>query len=429
MGNTPSAKVALSVLHRPVETAVYSGRCKPPSEAGKLGGVKKTTRLVHGGRKSANPPGTVNLPIARASTVLFDNLEHLAAVQKRFDAGESIATYGIVNMPQRNAFEELVCELEGGYRAVTVPSGLAAVAVAILAVARAGDHVLMVDSVYGPSRTFCDRTLARMGVATDYYSPGVSGDDVAALMKPNTTVVYAESPGSLTFEIQDLPAICQAAHAKGAYVVCDNAWATGMLHPSMAHGVDLVVQPATKYLGGHSDVILGAVVANERAWKGLWEVSRDLGQTTSPDDIYLMVRGMRTLALRLEKQGAAALAIARALEQRPEVARVLHPALESFPGHALWKRDFTGSSGLFGVEFAPCTPKQVSAFFDGFTLFGIGYSWGGFESLAVPANLRHGRKIDPWKGGPLFRLHIGLEDPEDLMADLDAAFARWRAAA
>ncbi len=391
--------------------------------------MKKTTRLVHGGRKSASPPGTVNLPVARASTVLFENLAHLAAVQKRFDAGEPVATYGIVNMPQRNAFEELVCELEGGYRAVTVPSGLAAVAVAILAAVKAGEHVLMVDSVYGPSRTFCDRTLSKMGVATDYYSPAAGGDEVAALMKPNTTVVYVESPGSLTFEVQDLPAICEAAHARGATVICDNAWGTGLLHPAMKHGVDLVVQPATKYLGGHSDVILGAVVSNERAWRGLWEAARDLGQTASPDDIYLMVRGMRTLAIRLEKQGAAALAIARALQGRPEVKRVLHPGLESDPGHALWKRDFTGASGLFGVEFAPCTPAQVAAFFDGFSLFGIGYSWGGFESLAIPANLRHGRKVTPWTGGPLIRLHIGLEDPEDLVADLDAAFARWRAAA
>ena len=377
----------------------------------------------------ANPPDTVNLPVARASTVLFRDLEHLAAVQKRFEAGEAIATYGIANMPQRNAFEELVCELEGGHRAVTVPSGLAAVAIAILAAAKAGDHELMVDSVYGPSRTFCDRTLSKMGVATDYYSPAAGGDEVAALMKPNTTVVYVESPGSLTFEVQDLPAICEAAHARGATVICDNAWGTGLLHPAMNHGVDLVVQPATKYLGGHSDVILGAVVANERAWPGLWAVARDFGQTTSPDDVFLTVRGMRTLALRLEKQGAAALAIARALEGRPEVKRVLHPGLESFPTHALWKRDFTGASALFGVELAPCTSAQVSAFFKDFSLFGIGYSWGGYESLAVPANLRHGRQVTPWTGGPLIRLHIGLEDPQDLMADLEAAFARWRAAA
>ena len=391
--------------------------------------MKKTTRLIHGGRKAAYPPGTVNLPVARASTVLFESLDRLAETQKLFDAGERIATYGIVNMPQRNAFEELVCELEGGHRAVTVPSGLAAVAVAIMAVVRAGDHVLMVDSVYGPSRTFCDRTLAKFGVETTYYDPLASGEEVAARMQGNTTVVYVESPGSLTFEVQDVPAICRAAHAKGAFVIADNAWGTGLYYPVMDYGVDLVVQPATKYLGGHSDVILGAVVANARAWPLLHAISRDLGQTTSPDDIFLMVRGMRTLAIRLEKQGAAALEIAQWLAQRPEVKRVLHPALESDPGHALWKRDFKGASGLFGVELQPCSRAQVAALMDHCEHFGIGYSWGGYESLIVPANLRHGRQVRPWDGGPLIRLHIGLEDPADLRADLEAAFARWRAGA
>jgi cystathionine beta-lyase len=391
--------------------------------------MRKTTRLVHAGRQAAHPPKTVNLPVARASTVLFDSLAELAETQKLFDAGERIATYGIVNMPQRNAFEELVCELEGGHRAVTVPSGLAAVAVAILSAVKAGDHVLMVDSVYGPSRTFCDRTLSRFGVRTTYYDPMASGEEVGALMRPETKVVYVESPGSLTFEVQDIPAICRAAHAKGALVIADNAWGTGLLHPVMDYGVDLVVQPATKYLGGHSDVILGAVVANERAWPALHEACRDLGQTASPDDLFLMVRGMRTLALRLEKQGAAALEIARWLEKRPEVKRVLHPALESDPGHALWKRDFKGASGLFGVELQPCSKEQVAALMDHCEHFGIGYSWGGFESLVIPANLRHGRKVRPWDGGPLIRLHIGLEDPADLIADLDVAFARWRAAA
>lgn len=391
--------------------------------------MKKSTRLVQGGRHAPNPPATVNLPVARASTVLFESLAELAAAQARFEAGEPVATYGIANMPQRNAFEELVCDLEGGHRAVTVPSGLAAVAVAVMAVAKAGDHVLMVDSVYGPSRHFCDHTLARFGVETGYYDPLATGEELAALMKPNTTVVYVESPGSLTFEMQDVPAICRAAHAKGAFVVADNAWGTGLLYPAMSYGVDLVVQPATKYLGGHSDVILGAVVANERAWPGLCAVARDLGQTTSPDDLFLMVRGMRTLALRLEKQGRDALAIARWLEGRPEVSRVLHPGLESDPGHALWKRDCRGASGLFAMEMQPSTPAQTAALVDGLQLFGIGYSWGGFESLAIPANLRHGRSVRPWKGGPLVRLHIGLEDAEDLVADLDQALARWRAAA
>ncbi|HQZ46558.1 MAG TPA: cystathionine beta-lyase [Usitatibacteraceae bacterium] len=391
--------------------------------------MKKSTKLIHAGRHAATPPETVNLPVARASTVLFDSLAALAETQKRFDAGERIATYGIVNMPQRNAFEELVCALEGGHRAVTVPSGLAAVAVAIMAAVKAGDHVLMVDSVYGPTRHFCDHTLAKFGVATTYYDPLASGEDVAALMRPETTVVYVESPGSLTFEVQDIPAIAKAAHAKGAFVIADNAWATGLYCPVMEHGVDLVVQPATKYLGGHSDVIVGAVVANERAWPMLHATSRDLGQTASPDDLFLMVRGMRTLALRLERQGEAALAIAHELAGRAEVKRVLHPGLAGDPGHALWKRDFTGASGLFGVELQPCSPAQVAAFVDHCEFFGIGYSWGGFESLVIPANLRHGRKVRPWEGGPLIRLHIGLEDPADLLADLDRAFARLRAAA
>ena len=382
--------------------------------------MKKTTKLVHGGRAAAHPPRTVNLPVARASTVLFESLADLAATQKRFDAGEPIATYGIANMPQRNAFEELVCELEGGYRAVTVPSGLAAV--------NAGDHLLLVDSVYGPTRTFCERTLKRLGVETTHYHPLATAEEIGAMMRPNTKVVYVESPGSLTFEVQDIPGICRVAQERGALVICDNAWATGLHYPVMSYGVDLVVQPATKYLGGHSDVILGAIVANERAWPALKEVARDLGQTGSPDDIYLMVRGMRTLAIRLEKQGAAALEIARRLQGRPEVKRVLHPALPDDPGHALWKRDFTGSSGLFGVELQPCTPAQVAAFMDHCTHFGIGYSWGGYESLVIPANLRHGREVSPWKGGPLIRLHIGLEDVEDLWADLEAAFGRLRAA-
>lgn len=391
--------------------------------------MKKATRLIHGGRSAPHPAQTVNLPVSRASTVLFDSPEALAETQRRFDAGEPIATYGITNMPQKVAFEQLVCELEGGRGAVAVPTGLAAVAVALLAVVKAGDHVLMADSVYGPSRKFCDETLAQLGVATTYYDPLASAEDLARLMRPNTVAVYAESPGSLTFEVQDIPAIAKVAHARGAYVIADNAWGTGLLYPVMDYGVDLVVQPATKHLGGHSDVIIGAVVANERAWPLVQRAARNLGQTASPDDLFLTLRGMRTMALRLRHQGEAGLAVARWLQQRPEVRRVLHPGLETDPGHALWRRDFKGACGLFGMELQASTPAQLSALMTGCVHFGIGYSWGGFESLMVPANLRHGRSVRPWTGGPLVRLHVGLEDPEDLMADLDAAFARWRAAA
>jgi cystathionine beta-lyase len=349
-------------------------------------------------------------------------------VQARFMADEVVPTYGIVNMPLRAAFEELLCELEGGHRAVTLPSGLAAVAVAILACVKAGDSVLMVDSVYGPTRHFCDNTLRRFGVETTYYDPLI-GEAIASLIRPNTTVVYVESPGSLTFEIQDVPAIARAAHAKGAFVICDNAWATGLYFPAIGHGCDLVVQPATKYVAGHSDLIIGAVVANERAWPLLRDASRDLGQTTSPDDIYLTMRGIRTLEVRLARQMESGLEVARWLAKRPEVKRVLHPALAADPGHALWKRDFLGASSLFSIELADCSKAQVAAFLDHLDLFVMGYSWGGYESLIVPANLRHGRAVRPWTGGPLIRLSIGLEDPADLIADLEAGLARYSAAA
>jgi len=389
--------------------------------------MKLRTRLAQKGRTANARPGTVNLPVARASTVTFESLAHLEDTQKRFEAGEIIPTYGIVNMPLRSAFEELMVEIEGGHRAVTLPSGLAAVAVAILACVKAGDHVLVTDSAYGPTRRFCDDTLKRMGVETTYYDPLV-GAGITQHLRPNTRVVYLESPGSLTFEVQDFPAIAAAAHVAGAAVIHDNTWATGVYFRSFEHGADLVVQAATKYPAGHSDLLIGAVVANEAWWPRLRDTSRQLGQTTSPDDIYLALRGMRTLAVRLKQHEAAALEVARWIEQQPAVARVLHPALANDPGHALWKRDFLGSSGLFGVELKPCSRAAQAAFIDPLECFSLGYSWGGFESLLVPANLRGARSVRPWSGGPLVRLHIGLEDPADLMADLAQGFARLQAA-
>jgi len=389
--------------------------------------VKTRTRLAQKGRKARSQPGTINLPVARASTVTFDSLAEMEAVQKRFEAGEPAPTYGIVNMPLRVAFEELVADIEGGYRAVTLPSGLAAVAVAIMACVKQGDHVLVTDSTYGPTRRFCDRTLRRFGVETTYYDPLV-GAGIAELMRPNTRVVYLESPGSLTFEVQDFPAIAQAAHEKGAAVIHDNTWATGIFFDSFAHGADLVVQAATKYPGGHSDILLGAVVANEAWWPRLRDTSRDMGQTASPDDLFLVLRGMRTLDVRLRQHEKSALEVAQWLKERPEVKRVLHPALPEDPGHALWKRDFRGSSGLFGVELAPCSRAQVAALLDHLEYFALGYSWGGYESLAVPANLRGARSVRPWAGGPLVRLQIGLEEPADLIADLERGFERMRGA-
>jgi cystathionine beta-lyase len=330
-------------------------------------------------------------------------------------------------MPLRAAFEELMVELEGGHRAVTLPSGLAAVAVAIMTCVKAGDHILITDSAYGPTRRFSDRTLKRFGVETTYYDPTV-GAGIRELMKPNTRLVYLENPGSLTFEVQDFPAIARVAHEAGAAVIHDNTWATGAFFRSFDHGADLVVQAATKYPAGHSDVLIGAIVANEAWWPKLRDTSRDMGQTTSPDDLYLAIRGMRTLDVRLKHQEKSALEVARWLQARPEVKRVLHPALPEDPGHALWKRDFLGSSGLFGIELAPVSKEKLAAFLDRLEHFALGYSWGGFESLAVPANLRGARSVRPWTGGPLVRLQIGLEDPQDLIADLERGLERMGAA-
>jgi cystathionine beta-lyase len=281
--------------------------------------------------------------------------------------------------------------------------------------------------VYQPVRRFCLRQLAKMGIETTFYDP-LAGAGIAALMKANTKLVYAESPGSHTFEMQDIPAIARAARERGAAVVHDNAWATGVFYRSFDHGVDIVVQPGTKYPAGHSDVIIGSVIANEAWWPRVRDVSRDYGQTASPDDVFLAMRGMRTLAVRLAQHEKSAMHVARWLDNHPAIARVLYPALESDPGHAIWKRDYLGASGLFGVELAPCSASQFAAFIDSLELFALGYSWGGFESLVVPQNIQKSRSVRPWSGGPLIRLHVGLEDPDDLCADLEQGLERLRSA-
>jgi len=389
--------------------------------------MKLRTRLAQRGRTPRSRPGTVNLPVARASTVTFATLAEMEAVQKRFDADEPVPTYGMTNMPLRVAFEELMVELEGGHRAATFPTGLAACAAAIMATVKAGDHLLVTDSCYAPVRRFCQRTMARYGVETTFYDPLV-GAGIAGLMKANTRAVYLESPGSHTFEVQDFPAIARVARERGAAVIHDNAWATGMYFRSFEHGADIVIQPATKYPAGHSDVIIGAAVANEAWWPRLRDVSRDFGQMASPDDVFLAMRGLRTLEVRLRAHEQGGLQVAQWLKTHPAVKRVLHPALEDDPGYALWKRDFLGSTGLFGVELAEFTGNQMAAFIDGLELFALGYSWGGYDSLIVPHNIHKARSVRPWTGGPLLRLHVGLEDPADLFADLVRGFERMRAA-
>ena len=388
--------------------------------------MKINTRLAQKGRKARTRPGTVNLPVARASTVTFATVAEMESVQQRFDADEMVPTYGITNMPLRVAFEELMVELEGGHRAATFPSGLAAVGAAIMACTSSGDHMLVTDSVYAPARRFCQRVMSRYGVETTFYDPLI-GEGIRELMRPNTRCVYMESPGSHTFEVQDFPAIARVAHEHGAAVIHDNAWATGLFFRSFDHGADLVIQPATKYPAGHSDVLIGAVIANEACWPRLRDLSRDYGQMASPDDIFLAIRGMRTLPVRLRQHQESALKVAQWLKTHPKVARVLYPALEDDPGHALWKRDYLGASGLFGVELAECSKDALAGFLDGLEHFALGYSWGGFDSLVVPQNISKSRSVRHWKGGPLIRLQIGLEDPEDLFADLVKGLERIRA--
>ena len=389
--------------------------------------MKKNTKLTQLGRTPANEPKTVNVPLHRASTVLFDSLAHMRATQNAWEADEQVPTYGVFNMPQELALANAVAELEGGYRAATFPSGLAAVAGALLACVKSGDHVLMTDSGYAPGRHFAEFFLTRFGVAIEFYDPLI-GAGIEALMKPNTKVVYTESPGSHTFEVQDIPTIAKVAHARGALVIMDNAWATGYFFNAFEHGVDLVVQPATKYYAAHSDVLIGLVIASKETWPLLRNAAINLGQRASPDDCFLALRGMRTLGVRMKQHEASTLPIAQWFAARPEVARVLYPALPSDPGHALWKRDFTGASGLFSVELKPCSRTQLAAMLDHYEYFGLGYSWGGFESLVAPANIGNARSLHPWRGGPLIRYHIGLEDADDLVRDLEAGFGRMATA-
>jgi cystathionine beta-lyase len=380
---------------------------------------KPETIAVSAGRMSEEHFGTVNTPVYRTSTILHRNLASLKAEKK------ARYTYGRRGTPTTRSFEEAVSALEGAARTVSLPSGLNAIVTAILAVCRAGDHLLMVDSCYGPTRNFCNTVLKRYGIETSYYDPLI-GEGIAALFRPNTRAVYCESPGSLTFEVQDIPAIAAVAHARNASVLMDNTWGTPIFFPALKRGVDLSIHAATKYIGGHSDVMMGTVSANESHATRLSNFVGDFGLYASGDDCFLALRGLRTLPVRLKRHQETALTLAHWLLGRPEVSRVLYPALESDPGHALWKRDFLGACGLFGVVLKPVGEKSVTALIDGMRHFGIGYSWGGYESLIILAEFeRTARKFEA--EGPVIRIHAGLEDAGDLLADLEAGFARMSA--
>jgi len=382
------------------------------------------TRVVTAGRDPASYHGFVNPPVYHASTVLYPSAEDFLAHRARYQ-------YGRRGTPTTEALELALQELEGPQCAAValVPSGLAAISTALLSIIHAGDHLLVTDSAYGPTRNYCEQILTRLGVTTTYYDPLI-GPGIAELMRPNTRAVYLESPGSLSFEMQDTAAIAAAAHAKGALVLMDNTWATPLYFRAFEQGVDLSIQAGTKYIGGHSDVMLGTISANQATVTSLRNTVRLSGLCVGPDDVYLGLRGLRTLAVRLDRHHKSGLAVARWLEKRPEVLRLLHPAMESYSGHAIWKRDFTGASGLFSVVLKPVPQNAVYAFLDELELFGIGASWGGYESLAIPFDCAPVRTATKWvPGGPTVRLHIGLEAVEDLLADLERGFAALAVAA
>jgi len=390
--------------------------------------MKDETKLVVAGRDPENNHGIVNPPVYHASTVLHPTLAHLDQSRINREKGERGVYYGRIGTPTNFSLEDMVCAIEGGDHCMIYPSGLAAIAAAMLSFLKAGDHILMVDSVYGPSRRFCNSLASRFNVSTTYYDPAI-GAGIAGLIQDNTRIVYVEAPGSQTFVMQDIPAIADAAHARGCTVMMDNTWASPLYCKPFTLGVDVSIQAGTKYIVGHSDVMIGTACANKKAWPELEATSRMLGQTAGPDDIYLAQRGMRTLSVRLKQHWESGLKVAEWLAGQDMVECVMHPALPDDPGHALWKRDFLGASGLFGITLKPCPRSAIAAMVDDLELFGMGASWGGFESLILPTDPNSMRSVTPWPyEGQCMRLHIGLEDPDDLIADLTAGFKRLQSA-
>jgi cystathionine beta-lyase len=386
--------------------------------------MKEDTKLVHLGRGPSSFEGTVNLPVYRASTILSTDMDSYI---HRFDDEKNFTdiTYGARGTQNSRALGEAIADLEGGYGTIVTTSGLSAISVTLGALVSAGDHILISDSVYGPTRTFCNQVLSRYGVTTEYYSPDI-GDAIAELIQKNTRLVLMEAPGSLTFEMQDIPGIARAAKEKGVLTVMDNTWATPVFFRPLEHGVDISIQAGTKYIAGHSDLVIGMVTsARETTHKMMVSHAQNLGDAASPDDCYLALRGLRTLSVRLYRQQESTLKVAAWLADQPQVYRVLYPALPGDPGHALWKRDFKGASSLFGLAMHSEDETAVKAMADSLRYFQIGSSWGGYESLIAFNHMPVARERVPWTEKPfMLRVHIGLEDPEDLIADLTQGLAR-----
>lgn len=379
----------------------------------------KDTRLVHRGREPRDHHGFVNTPPYRGSTVLIENTADLIS-------GNTDYTYGRIATPSSNALANLVADIEGGSRGFVVPSGLSAITSSILSLIRQGDHILITDSVYKPTRHFADTVLQPLGIDVTYYDPLI-GSDLQDLMQDNTRIVFTEAPGSQTFEMQDIPVISEIAHAKDAFVLIDNSWATPLYFDPFSHGVDISIQAATKYIVGHADAMLGTVTTNDRAGDLITKGLYALGICGGSEEIYLGLRGLRTLSIRLRQHWASGLEIAQWLLDRPEVARILHPAHASHPGHDIWKRDFTGATGLFSIILKPVSKERLHAMLDGFRLIGMGWSWGGYESLVIPFDPSNYRTATTWDAeGPALRFHIGLENIDDIKQDLADGFERLR---
>jgi cysteine-S-conjugate beta-lyase len=385
--------------------------------------MKDNTKLIATGRPHQRHAHPVNMPVERASTILFPTYDD-------YLEGARTINYGRLGTSTHRAFEEAITALEGGFETRLAPSGLQACNAALLAFISAGDHVLMTDAAYDPTRKFCDNFLKRFGVETTYYDPMATHEEITALMQPNTKVIFAESPGSLTFEVQDIPMLAKAAHAGGAVLVVDNTWSGGYFCKPIALGADVSVQAATKYIVGHADCLIGTLTsADERIAKKIYYALLQLGSNVSADDAYLALRGLRTLSARLRRHEENALALAKWLSKRDEVRHIIHPAFKSCPGHAVWKRDFSGSSGLFGVVLKPTPLPALKTFFNALKIFGMGFSWGGFESLCVHAHPERYRTATNWQADePVLRFHAGLEDIDDLKNDIDNAFTAMASA-